>query len=29
MGLVALPYYRERDPAFAATARRMLDQALS
>jgi aminoglycoside phosphotransferase (APT) family kinase protein len=29
MGLVALPYYRERDPAFAATARRMLDRALS
>ncbi len=28
MGLVALPYYRERNPPFAAMARRMLDQAL-
>ncbi|MDG6109953.1 aminoglycoside phosphotransferase family protein [Dactylosporangium aurantiacum] len=28
MGLVALPYYRERDPAFAGLARRMLNEAL-
>ncbi|GAA1525456.1 aminoglycoside phosphotransferase family protein [Dactylosporangium maewongense] len=28
MGLVALPYYRDRNPAFAAIARRMLGEAL-
>ena len=28
IGLIALPYYRATNPAFAATARRMIAEAL-